>query len=300
MINERLDASSGAFLRYDIASGLLSLQRGDAFLPGIKIGAAAGASDVLDNGALRIQGSEVSLVASSDGLSLSLSVPAIVRAGLVGQNTLFGRAQDVAGAFSAPRNGGFVQSGTYTVGSQFMGEINSVPTLSQLSPRTVNTTLPSSGVASPQIFNFTARDEDGSADIDSLQFLAGRTRTGAGTANFVFFPRSRRLFLRSDDGRTLLGGMPIGTPGILENSQVRLDVSKAQFLIPSDNKTFGLRLPIQAKSGLIGQNKVWLRAQDRSGALAPGGDALGYVLSGSWNVTAPANDASSSPSGGDS
>lgn len=301
-INQKLDTNSGAFLRYDINSGLLFLKRGDAFLPGIPIGSAASATDVLDNGALRINGIEVSFTSGADGLSLSLSVPATVRGGLVGTNILFGRAQDAAGASSSPHEGGFVRSGTYVVAPQFPEPPNNIPTVSQISPKDVRTLLPVSGVAANvQPFVFYARDEDGAADLDSLQFLAGRTRTGKGTANFVFFPRTRRLYLRSDDGRTLLGGMLIGTAGILENSQVRLDVSKAQFLIYPDGKSLGLRLPIGAKTGLLGQNKVWLRVQDRGGALAVGGDSLGYVLSGTWNVTAPAKSASpSGPSSGNS
>ncbi len=286
LINEQLDWGGGATIVFSPQDGLLTLRRGDEFLTPIRIGSAATAADILDNGALRIVGREVFLVTSSDGLTLS--VPALVRNGLVGTNTLFARAQDVAGAVdgaSLPGEFGYVRSGTYTVQSQFVGSVNSVPTLSKLSPGATITPLASSGLAAPQNFVFSASDEDGAGDIESMWFLAGSRRSWLQSATFVFYPRSRRLFLRSDDGTKFLGGGQIGMSGILENSQVRLDLSKVQLLIFPDGKMLGLRLPLQAKNGLRGQNKIWLRVQDRAGATSANGDDLGFVQSGTWNIT---------------
>ncbi|RYF45218.1 MAG: hypothetical protein EOO38_16420 [Cytophagaceae bacterium] len=63
----------------------------------------------------------------------------------------------------------------------------------------------------------------------------------------------------------------------------------------------GLSLPLQAKSGLIGQNKIWLRVQDNAAAVAAGSDDQGYILSGTWEVKAPAPPRSpSTPSAGNS
>jgi hypothetical protein len=59
---------------------------------------------------------------------------------------------------------------------------------------------------------------------------------------------------------------------------------QVQCLIYADSKTAGLRLPLPPKVGLIGLNKVWLRVQDNSGATSTGGDELGFVPSGTWNV----------------
>ena len=286
LINEQLDWGGGATIVFSPQDGLLTLRRGDEFLTPIRIGSAATAADILDNGALRIVGSDVFLVTSSDGLTLS--VPALVRNGLVGTNTLFARAQDVAGAVdgaSLPGEFGYVRSGTYTVQSQFVGSVNSVPTLSKLSPGATITPLASSGLAAPQNFVFSASDEDGAGDIESMWFLAGSRRSWLQSATFVFYPRTRRLVLRSDDGTKFLGGGQIGMSGILENSQVRLDLSKVQLLIFSDGKMLGLRLPLQAKNGLRGQNKIWLRVQDRAGATSANGDDLGFVQSGTWNIT---------------
>ena len=287
LVNTTLDWSGGATLVYFPQSGELYLRRGDDFGSPIKIGGAAGASDVLDNGALRIVGSQVSINTSQGGTSLTLTVPATVRNGLVGNNTLFGRVQDFADQVdpaSPAGDFGFVPFGPYTVKPQFQGSANSVPTLSALSPKSAYTIIPSSGVKL-QTFVFYAKDEDGIGDLDSLWFSAGKVHDGPNNATFIFLPRTRRLYLRSDDGSSFIGGGQIGTQGTIENSQVKVDLSQVQYLIYNDGKTVGLRLPLQPKLGLLGQNNIWLRVQDNEGATSIGGDDLGFVQSGTWNVT---------------
>ncbi|RYX81417.1 hypothetical protein EON83_24150 [bacterium] len=292
LINDRLSWNAGATLIYvpDVGTptnGLLYLRRGDAFLPAMRIGEGATAGAVLDNGAVRVIGSEVSVSIGSDINKLFVSLPLTIREGLVGQNRLFARVVDRKGVLdisAAEGDSGYRRFGNYTVLPQFAGETNSIPTLSKLNPTNTNTVLNSAGIApAAQNFGFFVKDDDGWGDIDNVWFLAGQVRSFRGTANFVFYPRTRRLFLRSDDGSTLLGGGVIGTAGVLENSQVRLDLSKVKMTI-IDGKSFGLTLPIQAKNRLFGSNKVWLRVQDKQNATAPNGDEQGYVQSGAWNV----------------
>ncbi len=293
LINTQLDWSAGATLIYRPSTtsptdGQLFLRRGDDFLPPITIGTGASSSDVLDNGAVRIVATDVT--ASVSGNNITLTLPVTIRDGLVGQNTLFARAQDSAGAVDPAALAGefgFVREGSYTVTPQFTGAQNSAPTLSNLNPSATNTTLSGSGLApTAQNFGFFVQDADGTGDLDSIWFLAGPARDWAHSATFVYYPRTRRLVLRSDDGQSFLGGGQIGSAGILENSQVRVDLSKVKLLIYSDGKSLGLSLPLQAKTGLVGQNGVWLRVQDRAGATSPDGDDLGFARKGNWNVKA--------------
>ncbi|BCM88800.1 hypothetical protein IAD21_00642 [Abditibacteriota bacterium] len=291
LINTTLDWSGGATLIYrpstgDPTSGQLFLRRGDDFLPPITIGTGASSSDILDNGAVRVVGSDVTV--SVSGNTITLTLPVTVRDGLVGYNTLFARAQDGAGATDpAALTGefGFVREGHYTVRSQFAGRVNSLPTLGKLTPGATTTTLNAQGIApAPQTFGFFAQDPNGIGDIESMWFLAGPTRDWTHSATFVYYPRTRRLVLRSDDGNSFLGGGQIGMPGIIENSQVRVDLSKVKLAIYSDGKTLALSLPLQGKTGLVGKNGVWLRVQDNAGATSPDGDDLGFVRKGNWNV----------------
>ncbi|BCM93026.1 hypothetical protein IAD21_04913 [Abditibacteriota bacterium] len=308
LINTTLDWSGGATLIYrpDVDSpstGKLYLRQGDAFLPPVTVGKGSSSSDVLDNGAVRVVASDVGPDISTDGKSIILTLQLTIRNGLVGNNTLFARAQDGAGNVdpaSLPGEFGFVRFGPYTVTPQFSGVTNKIPTLSNLTPGTTNTLLNGSGIApAPQTFGFFVKDEDGLGDIDSVWFLANKTRGWAHSATFVYYPRTRRLVLRSDDGNSFLGGGRIGSAGIIENSQVRVDLSKVKVLIYSDGKSMGLSLPLQAKTGLLGQNGVWLRVQDRAGTTSLDGDDLGFARKGGWNVKAnTAGDAK--PSNGSS
>ncbi len=306
LINRQLDWTDGATLIYrpstsSPTNGQLFLREGEDFLPPITIGAGASSRAVLDNGAVRVTATDVS--ASVSGNAITLTLPLTIRDGLVGQNGLFARVQDTAGATDPSAqagNLGFVREGTYTITSQIAGANNSAPTLSKLTPGVTNTALNSSGLApTAQNFGFFVQDPDGIGDIDSVWFLANKTRGWNNNATFIYYPRTRRLVLRSDDGNSFLGGV-IGSPGIIENSQVRVDLSKVKVTIV-DGKSLGITLPLQAKTGLIGQNGVWLRVQDTHGATSPDGDELGFVRKGNWNVKAnTAGDADAKPSNGNS
>ncbi|RYX80274.1 hypothetical protein EON83_29340 [bacterium] len=288
LLNERLSWNAGATLIYvpkttTPTKGQLFLRSGDAFLPPVDIG--VGSRAVLDNGAVSISAREVGV--SVSGNSVTLNLPLTIRDGLVGVNRVFARVVNKAGLTdlaAIPSDGGYRRFGNYTVTPQFNGATNSVPTLSKLTPTNTNTSLSSAGLGPVQNFTFSAADADGTGDIESIWLMAGKAPNWKNSATFIYTPRTRRLTLRSDDGNTALGGGVVGTPGIIENSQVRVDLSKVRIVTNGDDKTLGIILPLQAKRGLIGQNKVWLRAQDNERATAPNGDAQGYVQSGTWNV----------------
>ncbi|RYX80731.1 hypothetical protein EON83_27260 [bacterium] len=294
LINTSLDVTNGAYLVYTPQTQLLYLAQGDTMLAPIHVGAQAGPDDILDNGAIHIVGSEVTTAITRGNTTFTIAIPATIRNGLIGKNTLFGLVQDLAGAYdpaALPSDSGFVRFGPYTVNPQFTGKVNNAPTLSKLTPSTAFTTLPTTSV---QNFGFFFKDEDGAGDIESVWFLAGKQRGWVNSATFVFSPRDRRLYLRSDDGSGFVGGGRIGTTGIIENSQVSVDLSKVKMLIYSDGKSLGLSLPLKAKTGLLGQNKIWLRVQDTKGGVAPGSDAQGFVLSGTWDVKAASGAAGNS------
>ncbi|RYX82168.1 DUF11 domain-containing protein [bacterium] len=304
LINTRLTWSEGATLIYvpsasSPTDGLLYLRQGDSFLPPITIGTGATAGATLDNGAIRVLGSDVNVTVSGNAIILTIS--ATIRDGLIGENTMFARVQDAIGntdPAALAGEMGFVRSGFYTVTQQFGGQ-NLAPTLSRLTPTTGNSVL-NGGITPAQNFGFFVKDENGIGDIDNVVFLAGKQRGWTNTATVLYEVRTRRLYLRSDDGRSWLGGGRVGAPGILENSQVRLDLSKAKVTI-IDSKSFGLTLPLQGKTPLLGQNQIWLRVQDKQGLTSPDGDAQGYVHHGGWNLaTAKPKDAPPKQSNGTS
>ncbi|BCM88629.1 hypothetical protein IAD21_00470 [Abditibacteriota bacterium] len=282
LINDKFDTNSGVNLLYFPSNGLLYLYQGGKFLPPIRTGSEADRTDVLENGAIRIVGSEVSATDAFAGNNLTVTIPATVKAGLIGKNTFYVRVDD----FAAVNNGEsskFVPSGKYTVETV---NTNSAPTLSKLAPRVTTTTLFDTGIAPQQTFGFYAQDVDGQGDIREMWFSAGKTPAGKDSATLLFEPRSRRLSLLSDDGTTFSSGF-IGGSDLLENNQVRVVLANVKLQVLGDGKSLGLVIPMLAKSGLVGQNTVWLKVKDSSGATSPGSDTSGFVPSGSWLVKAP-------------
>ncbi|RYX82170.1 DUF4394 domain-containing protein [bacterium] len=306
LINTRLNWSEGATLIYvpsasSPTKGLLYLRQGDAFLPPMAVGLDS-PSAVLDNGAVRVAAADVVITVSQDGKSIILDMPLTIRDGLVGQNTLFARVTDKDGATDPAAlvgDMGYVRFGPYTVTPQFSDGQNFAPTLSKLTP-TINNSILTAGITPAQSFGFFVKDENGIGDMESVIFLAGKQRGWTNTATFFYEVRTRRLYLRSDNGQSWLGGGRVGAAGIIENSQVRVDLSKVKVTV-IDGKAFGLTLPLQGKAALAGKNNVWLRVQDKQGLTSPDGDAQGYVLKGTWNLaTAKPKDAPSTPSNGSS
>ncbi|RYX82033.1 hypothetical protein EON83_21220 [bacterium] len=305
LINDRLNWSEGATLIYvpDAATpskGLLYLRQGDAFLAPVPVGTGTNSSAVLDNGAVSITAKEATVSVLDTAITVTL--PLTIREGLSGENTLFGRVQDRQYAVddaSLAGDQGYVRSGFYTVTSQFVAPTNSAPTVGALTPSATSTTLTSGGIApAPQNFVLQVKDAEGMADIDTVWFLAAKTRSWGNSATFVYVARTKRLYLRSDDGSQWLGGGIIGFPGTIENSQVRLNLAKVTVALSNDGKGFALTLPLEAKRGLLGSNKIWLRAQDKQGATTLTGDDQGYVAAGTWNVTQSADTGSSKLSNG--
>lgn len=299
LINDSFQPASGASLVYDVQESSLSLLI-NGVRKTIPAGKGATTKDVLENGAIRIVGSDVELNEGPEFNSLTLNIPATIKDGLIGRNTLFTRVMDTADAVdpaALTSEFGYVRFGRYTVSTKLP---NSAPTLSKLAPRVTVTYLPATGVAdSAQTFGFFAQDADGMGDIREMWFMAGKTSDGKNSATVAFYPRTGLLALRADDGNSFAGSAFIGSSGILENSQVRVDLSKVRRLTYGDGKTLGLILPLQAKSGLLGHNIVWLRVQDSSGTTSPDGGAQGFVGKGNWDVI-PLKGADTKPSNGNS
>ncbi len=111
---------TGAYLLYSPQNGFLLLRSGRTWLGPIHTGKNAGAQEVLDNGAVRIAGRDVSVQLSSDGATLTLSLPVTIGSKLVGTNAVFVRVKDNSGRTdpqSLRTDAGFVRAGNYSVTS---------------------------------------------------------------------------------------------------------------------------------------------------------------------------------------
>ncbi|BCM88614.1 hypothetical protein IAD21_00455 [Abditibacteriota bacterium] len=118
LLDSRLDAGTGAYLLYSPQTRQLSLRLGRTWLGPIRTGTRANPNEVLDNGTVRIVGRDVATTLSSDGTTLSLSLPMTIGIKLVGKNVVFVRVKDNTGrtpAQALPSDMGYVRAGNYTV-----------------------------------------------------------------------------------------------------------------------------------------------------------------------------------------
>jgi uncharacterized repeat protein (TIGR01451 family) len=134
---------------------------------------------------------------------------------------------------------------------------------------TLGTVDPSSGsgpTGATTYFTTTCKDDNGWADLKQCYFHIGADASIVGNVTLLYNAVKDRLWLRSDDGSTWLGGCEPGTEGTIENSQAILDCKKTRQLGADD--TLGLRWAIEFKPGYEGDKKTGLKCKDRSKARA--------------------------------
>jgi uncharacterized repeat protein (TIGR01451 family) len=138
---------------------------------------------------------------------------------------------------------------------------NVKPTLGTVAPPTG-----SGPVSVTTYFTTTWKDDNGWADLKQCYFHIGADASIVGNVTLLYNAVKDRLWLRSDDGSTWLGGCEPGTEGTIENSQAILDCKKTRQLGADD--TLGLRWAIEFKPGYEGDKKTGLKCKDRSKARA--------------------------------
>ena len=115
-------------------------------------------------------------------------------------------------------------------------------------------------------FTTTWKDDNGWADLKQCYFHVGADASIVGNVTLLYNAAKNRLWLRSDDGTTWLGGCEPGAEGTVENSQAILNCKKTRQ--QGANDTLGLRWAIEFKPGYEGDKKTGLKCKDRSKARA--------------------------------
>lgn len=283
LANTALGWNNGATLIYDNVGNKLYLRNGDRFEGPITPG-----SGTLSSNAVSIDGSTVVVTPQGDGKTLTISFALQTKIGIRGANRIWGRVQDLAGTTdpaAMPGESGFVSLGTWTV---------SGPAGTQQSP-SISVNPGAKGTSTPAPvgteFNVTVdlTDPNGLADIESGYVLInqpGSLTFGNGFV-IVYDARTNRLYLRSDDGNSSLGGNMVGQgTGTLENSagSIRLAGCTATPI------TNGVRLviPVTPKSQFAGTKQVWTRIQDLGGNVAANSDSnFGFRAEGTLVIASP-------------
>ncbi|BCM90640.1 hypothetical protein IAD21_02497 [Abditibacteriota bacterium] len=276
LANTVLDWSDGATLVYDKVNNQLFLRDNDHFNGPITPG-----SGTLSNGAVTIAGSSVVVTPQANGTTLAITFALQVKNGMVGTNGVWGRVEDLAGTTDQSANSGqfgFVQKATWRVSGT---KGTQVAPVAAVSPGARGTSTPET-VGSEFNVTLDLTDANGLGDIQSGYVLINDKESLSWANGFTLYyeARTNRLYLRSTDGNSFLGGFVVGqSTGTLENEAGSIRLSGCT-MTPITN---GVRLVIAVtpKSALAGTKQVWTRIQDLVGNVAADSNAtFGFKTEG--------------------
>jgi hypothetical protein len=144
---------------------------------------------------------------------------------------------------------------------------------------TLGAITPSSGggpAGVTRYFNTTWRDADGWEDLKRCYFHIGASSSLAGNVTLMYDVRNNKLWMRSDDGTTWLGGHAPWSNSTIENRQ-----AKVYCLLTRDEgsgDTLSVRWAIKFKADFRGVKKTGLKCTDLYNARAKG------AWIGTWNI----------------
>jgi hypothetical protein len=125
-------------------------------------------------------------------------------------------------------------------------------------------------------FTTTWQDADGWQDLKHCYFHIGAIPALAGNVTLLYNAAKDRLWIRSDDGATWLGGCTPGDDAFIENSQGKVHCKETRVRGSAD--TLGVRWAIEFKPGYTGTKKLGLKCKDRQKAKAKG------AWKGTWTI----------------
>jgi len=156
------------------------------------------------------------------------------------------------------------------------------------------TISPASGSSYPDqfvTFTTTYTDADGWQNIWLTYFLTNTSMAISKCCYATYDLTNNKIYLKSDDGLSSLGGFAPGSSNILENSYVKLDCSKVT--VSGSGNTLTIKWSVIFKTAFQGNKNTYLRVMDRAGS------STDLIQKGSWTVSNHAPKAVSiSPSTG--
>jgi hypothetical protein len=148
---------------------------------------------------------------------------------------------------------------------------NSVPTLG-----TVDPSSGSGAVGVTTYFTTTWNDADGWEDLKHCYFHIGASPSLVNNVTLLYNAAKNKLWIRSDDGMTWLGGFAPGSSNVLDNSQANLYCSLTT--VQGSGDTLSVTWAIEFKPGYEGTKKLGLKCKDRQKAKAKG------EWKGTWTI----------------
>jgi hypothetical protein len=111
------------------------------------------------------------------------------------------------------------------------------------------------------------RDANGAGDIDTVEVIINNRNDVRDACAVEASPDSGLLRLRSDSGTYFAGSSYSSSPRSLENTQCLVEGGRAS--IATAGNAVRISLAVQAKTVMAGEQRIFIRARDRSGAVSP-------------------------------
>jgi hypothetical protein len=132
------------------------------------------------------------------------------------------------------------------------------------------------------VLEVTVHEADGGGDIETLEVVINDRNERDDACVVELRPQDRALALRADFSRWEAGSFNLSSPRLLENSQCRLDGARSSMTMGPDG--IQLRLALTLKPVMAGEQRIFVRATDLSGAQSQ------WFEAGPWVVaSAPGN-----------
>lgn len=227
---------------------------------------AANSAGTLQNGQCIVYGTGSGLV-SGTGNDLTVNL----RMGLLG---LYSTTTENIYIWAVDNQGlgtGWVQTGSWILGAPTGNQAPTVPSFS-----------PTAATSSSQTFTFTARDPNGSANLDRIYFLINPTVPVPTNSCHGFYDRdTNAVYLFNDALTTIIGPLVPGSGGSISNSQCSIN-GPATALISGagTDLTVSLGFTLLGSYGTFSHN-VYLYATDKQG------NGTGWLQKATWGTTGP-------------
>lgn len=144
---------------------------------------------------------------------------------------------------------------------------------------------PQQGSGSHEIFQVVFDDPRGASDLAVVRLLLNAEQT-AGGGCYVAVDVARAQIALADDAGENWSTAPFGGPGLIGNSQCRLDSSGSTMIAAGTSLTVNLDITFQAAFG--GAKSIWANATDGNGNTSAAPRLGGYqVDAGTWQPAAP-------------
>lgn len=141
----------------------------------------------------------------------------------------------------------------------------------------VNVSLsPARGIGSPRIFTASVTDNNGAADVETVNLLFGPSNTISQSCVVVLKRVTEQVYLYNDTGTALLGPMQPGSAQTLSNSRCSVNGARTSINYSSTQNMLQFSPEIAFANSFRASKEVYVNSVDLSGGNS------GWTLIGAW------------------